>query len=92
MASAPVVECCYQQSMAMAMHTPFYMHALLASCGAEYPAYNAGAREYFHRLSARNYVRAITGLREALGRADPRRHSTAMASTVLILCIFEVRS
>ncbi|KAL3448440.1 hypothetical protein BJX65DRAFT_306879 [Aspergillus insuetus] len=73
----------------MAMHTPFYMHALLASCAAEYPAYDAGAREYFHRISAKHYVHAITGLREALSGVVSARHSITIASTVLILCIFE---
>jgi hypothetical protein len=76
--------------MAMAMHTPFYMHALLASCAAEYPAYDRGARDYFSRLSAKHYVHAITGLREALSGVNSARHSITIASTVLILCIFEV--
>ncbi|KAL3492461.1 hypothetical protein BJX62DRAFT_250655 [Aspergillus germanicus] len=89
MASAPLIQSCYQQSMAMAMHTPFYMHALLASCAAEYPAYDRGARDYFHWLSAKHYVHAITGLREALGGSDSARRSITIASTVLILCIFE---
>jgi hypothetical protein len=78
--------------MAMAMHTPFYMHALLASCAAEYPVQNARARDYFPRLSAKHYVRAITGLREALGHADSVRYNIDIASTVLILCIYEVRA
>ncbi|KAL2785536.1 hypothetical protein BJX66DRAFT_347412 [Aspergillus keveii] len=89
MASASLIQSCYQQSMAMAMHTPFYMHALLASCAAEYPVQNARARDYFPRLSAKHYVRAITGLREALGHADSVRYNIDIASTVLILCIYE---
>jgi len=76
----------------MAMYTPFYMHALLACCAAEYPVDDANgrARDEFSRLSRKHYIRAITGLREALRTAEPNIHREGIIRTVLILCIFEV--
>ena len=89
-----LIELYYQESMAMAMYTPFYMHALLACCAAEYPVNdtNVNAREQFSRLSRKHYIHAITGLREALRADVANMNREGIIRTVLILCIFEVRS
>jgi hypothetical protein len=92
LASGLLIESYHQESMAMAMSTPFYMHSLLACCGAEYPVDDVNAREHFWQLSRKHYVRAITGLREALGASEPKIHKQAILRTVLMLCIFEVSS
>ncbi|KAL4862816.1 fungal-specific transcription factor domain-containing protein [Aspergillus spectabilis] len=89
LASGLLIESYHQESMAMAMSTPFYMHSLLACCGAEYPVDDVNAREHFWRLSRKHYVRAITGLREALRASEPKLHRQAILRTVLMLCIFE---
>ncbi|BCS28114.1 uncharacterized protein APUU_61162A [Aspergillus puulaauensis] len=86
-----LIELYHQESMAMAMYTPFYMHALLACCAAEYPVddANGSAREEFSRLSRKHYICSITGLREALRTAESNIHREGIIRTVLILCIFE---
>ncbi|KAL2813440.1 hypothetical protein BJX63DRAFT_394443 [Aspergillus granulosus] len=89
MASASLIELYYRESMRIAMHTPFYMQSLLACCAAEYPVDDINVREHFWRLSHNHYVRAITGLREALNAGQPKLHEEAIVSTVLTLCIFE---
>ncbi|KAL5041789.1 hypothetical protein BDW71DRAFT_217431 [Aspergillus fruticulosus] len=89
LAAGSLIELYHQESMATAMSIPYYMHALLACCAAEYPVENVNALEHFWRLSEKHYVRAITGLREALSASGPITHSGAIIQTVLILCIFE---
>ncbi|KAL6238397.1 hypothetical protein BDW75DRAFT_201687 [Aspergillus navahoensis] len=88
-AAGSLIELYHQESMAMAMSVPFYMHSLLACCAAEYPVENVNALEHFWRLSEMHYVRALTGLREALSASEPKIHSEAIIQTVILLCIFE---
>lgn len=78
----------------MAMHIPFYMNSLLACCAVEYPVddANVNAREELSRLSKKHYIRAITGLREALAADEANIQRDAIVRTALILCIFEVRT
>ncbi|KAL3463496.1 fungal-specific transcription factor domain-containing protein [Aspergillus heterothallicus] len=84
-----LIESYHHDSMTMAFQTPFFMHSLLACCAAEYPVDGQSARDHFLRLSQKHYVRAITGLREALGPNTRQVPGDAIVRAILALCIFE---
>ncbi|KAE8151573.1 fungal-specific transcription factor domain-containing protein [Aspergillus avenaceus] len=84
-----VIEAATRDSLTLAFHTPFYMHALLACCSAEIPVDNVHSRAYYHNLARSHYIKAIEGLREILDRGNWNPQDTAIPRTTLMLCIYE---
>lgn len=62
------------------------MDALLACCGAEFPADDVRYR----RLAEIHYAKSVVGLRADLASDNPHAHSMVHLKTVIILCIYEV--
>ncbi|KAF7592266.1 hypothetical protein BBP40_000468 [Aspergillus hancockii] len=89
MAHDAVIESAAQESLMLAFRTPFYMHSLLACCGAEIPVQDLHAQVYFQKLGRVHYVKAIVGLRESLDNGRLDVNNTAIIRTSLMLCIYE---
>lgn len=62
------------------------MDALLACCGAEFPADNVR----YQRLAQIHYAKSIAGFRVDLASDNPQAHSMVRLKTVIVLCIYEV--
>lgn len=75
-----------QEILKLAFSTPFLMDALLACCGAEFPADDVRYR----RLAEIHYTKSIVGLRADLASDNPQAHSMVRLKTVIVLCIYEV--
>ncbi|KAB8230235.1 Zn(II)2Cys6 transcription factor [Aspergillus alliaceus] len=84
-----VIESAFQESLALATRTPFYMHSLLACCGTEIPVDDIDTQEHFQKLARVHYVKAIAGLRESLDSGMSDVQNTAIIRTSLMLCIYE---
>ncbi|KAE8143609.1 hypothetical protein BDV38DRAFT_885 [Aspergillus pseudotamarii] len=89
MAHNSVIKCATGESLMLALHTPFYMHALLACCGAEIPVDDMCSQVHFQKLARMHYVKAIAGLRESLDSGIVDAGNAAIIRTSLILCIYE---
>lgn len=92
MAHDRVIKSAADESLILALHTPFYMHALLACCGAEIPVDDMCSQVHFQKLARMHYVKAIAGLRESLDSGILDAENTAIIRTSLMLCIYEVSS
>jgi hypothetical protein len=90
MASDAVIESATQESLMLAFRTPFYMHSLLACCGAEIPVQDLHSQVYFQKLARVHYIKAIAGLRKSLDTGLLNVDNTAIIRTSLTLCIYEV--
>lgn len=89
MAQQTTIEFVKQEKLQTAFSTPFLMHALLACCGAEFPADDTRYR----RIAERHYAKAIAGLRDYLaGATELGTRSIVLLMTVIVLCIYEVGS
>ncbi|KAE8382002.1 hypothetical protein BDV26DRAFT_288977 [Aspergillus bertholletiae] len=89
MAHDAVIKSVTDESLMLALRTPFYMHALLACCGAEIPVDDMYSVMHFEKLARMHYVKAMAGLRESLDRGMLEAENTAIIRTSLILCIYE---
>ncbi|KAB8216341.1 fungal-specific transcription factor domain-containing protein [Aspergillus novoparasiticus] len=89
MAHDTVIKSAADESLIMALRTPFYMHALLACCGAEIPVDDMCSQVHFQKLARMHYVKAIAGLRESLDSGILNAENTAIIRTSLMLCIYE---
>ncbi|OGM44995.1 hypothetical protein ABOM_005796 [Aspergillus bombycis] len=89
MAHDAVIRSAANNSLTLALRTPFYMHALLACCGAEIPVDDIYSQTHFQKLARMHYVKAIAGLRESLDSGMFDAANTAIIRTSLILCIYE---
>ena len=91
MAHNTVIKSATDESLMLALRTPFYMHALLACCGAEIPVDDVCSQVHFQKLARMHYVKAIAGLRESLDSGMVDAGNAAIIRTSLTLCIYEVR-
>lgn len=85
-ANGHIIDFFTQETLTLALHWPFCMHALLACCGSEIPTDN---RE-FRRLARFHYVHAVEGLRTNLDDGNLNQQWIVTILTVLMLCIYEV--
>ncbi|KAE8406503.1 fungal-specific transcription factor domain-containing protein [Aspergillus pseudonomiae] len=89
MALDTVIRAAADDSLTLALRTPFYMHSLLACCGAEIPVDDVYSQVHFQKLASMHYVKAISGLRESLDSGMFDAANTAIIRTSMMLCIYE---
>ncbi|KAJ5831719.1 C6 zinc finger domain protein [Penicillium riverlandense] len=84
-ANGRIIDFFTQETLTLAIHWPFCMHALLACCGSEIPTGNGE----FRLLARFHYVRAVEGLRANLDNGRLNQQWIVTILTVLMLCIYE---
>ncbi|KAJ5272328.1 C6 zinc finger domain protein [Penicillium angulare] len=84
-AETHVIDTLSKETLTLALDSPFCMHALLACCGAEIPAYDQKPRD----LARTHYTRSVGALRKHLSDKCLRSHWVATTLTVMMLCIYE---
>ncbi|KAJ5114178.1 hypothetical protein N7456_002712 [Penicillium angulare] len=84
-AETHVIDALSKETLTLALDSPFCMHALLACCGAEIPAYDDKPRD----LARTHYTRSVGALRQHLSNNCLRSHWVATTLTVMMLCIYE---
>ncbi|KAI9041845.1 uncharacterized protein KD926_006390 [Aspergillus affinis] len=77
------------ESLAIALRVPFFMHALLACCGAEILVEGRHIQTHYQQLAERHYTKAVAGLRANLDTNLTDRDGTVVLQTVIMLCIYE---
>ncbi|KAK1144095.1 hypothetical protein N8T08_005757 [Aspergillus melleus] len=77
------------ESLTMALRVPFFMHALLACCGAEILVEGRHLQTHFQRLAELHYAKAVAGLRASLHTDSLENDCTVVLRTVIMLCIYE---
>lgn len=78
-----------QEGLQTALNIPCLMHALLACCGAEFPADDHDMR--YRQLAEVHYAKAVAGLRANLDNTYLGDQGIFLLRTVIMLCIYEVR-
>ncbi|OJJ31458.1 hypothetical protein ASPWEDRAFT_32090 [Aspergillus wentii DTO 134E9] len=86
MAHESVIERFNAEGLKLAFQTPYFMHALLACCGAEIPVETP---HHYRRIGETHYAKAVAGLRADLAAGDLQYKLTTMLRAVIILCIYE---
>jgi hypothetical protein len=84
--SSHVSDALSKQTFILALNKSFFMHALLACCGAEIPSNNTS----FHQLGRYHYTHAVAGLRKVLNNRSLHGQWVIAMFTVMMLCIYEV--
>ncbi|EXJ81172.1 hypothetical protein A1O3_07462 [Capronia epimyces CBS 606.96] len=73
------------QSLQLACEVPFFMNALMACSGAEFPTDNDRHR----KVGESYYTKALAGLRAHLARDYSQQTETVALRAIFLLCIYE---